>query len=125
MFSFEFIKIIRGADEDRSRIFEIKPWFTQKKSYIQIYKPINLNSFQCGDQINAKIVIKSSEPFLSKFHFQMQSRSNVLITGYFDSKLNKLFIDNGKDLQTDLEILMVKTLKLDQPISENKINKSK
>ena len=90
---------------DPKATFIIPSWFSKKKSYIQLYR--QSNKVNVRDKANFEIKIKSLKDMASqKLFFQLQSRSNVQLAGYFEFQSNNTILSsNQHSLEATIEFV--------------------
>lgn len=108
-----------------SKLHYIRPWSNEKNSYIQIYKPASAKktAFSCNEEIKSKIILRSAQNFNGNLYYQIQSRSSIIASGYFNSNSNRLekdLLDSNYE-EIDLAIRTIKNqrLKLDDTSKYN------
>lgn len=78
--------------------FPITPWYTEKNSYLKLYKPKE-KELKCGLRYSLEMIIKTpgSEFVPNTIYFQLQSRSNFTFIGSYDIQNEKLSVQNGQN----------------------------
>lgn len=80
--------------------FPITPWYTEKNSYLKIYKPKE-KQLKCGLKYTFEMIIKTPdlESFIKSniIYFQLQSRSNFSFVGLYDIQNEKLSVPNEQN----------------------------
>lgn len=79
--------------------FPITPWYTEKNSYLTIFRPFDDKKFKCNHPYTFKMVIKTdnSDLFSELIYFQIQTRSNFSFIGFYDIQNEKLTVQSEKN----------------------------
>lgn len=115
-----FFKIIQLRNNDSmgsaSKYHYIKPWTSKTNSLIQILKPESTKKtlFACNDIIKSKIFLRSPSQLKGNVYYQIQSRSSVLVSGYYNIESNRVERDSAAASNSGPTEVRIRTIKTNQ-----------
>ncbi|RNA09103.1 alpha-2-macroglobulin 1 [Brachionus plicatilis] len=103
-----FLKVLNENHPKNYQTFPITPWYTDKNSYLAIYRPQDERNLKCGQRYKFEMIIKTanSERFSNIVYFHLQSRSNFTFIGSYDIQAEKLNVQSGEN-EIFLEVKLV------------------
>ena len=82
------------------RNFYIEPWFTPNHGYLQIYKQNHQNS-DCDKKLQVKILLRSPKSYYGNLMFQIQARSEMILSGHYDQSTKNTILTNVQNQKTE------------------------
>lgn len=86
----------------RQKTFQIPAWFSRKGAYLNLYLNEDSDKISCNVPVKSRLVIKSPKQLKGQVYLQLQARSNIISTLFYDFKSRGLSSDNGEGMKMNL-----------------------